>query len=261
MELFKIKFVVVRLVDIIDISMVSLLFYQMYKILRGSLTFRVLLGIFTFFVMLRIVDIFELVLLKSILNQLLDLGAIALVVLFAPEIRRFLQEISKNTIIDRLLRQLNSSNDNVSSYSGLIQAIYSLRSKGDGALIVLVGNTPLSEIAMTGDLLNAQIHSQLILTIFMKTSPLHDGAMLVHNNKVEAVRCILPITEQSDLPPELGLRHRAAIGVSEVSDALAIAVSEERQEVSIALGGQLLRDLDEGELREEIENFLKNLND
>jgi len=248
MELFRIGFVIVRLVDLIDITIVAFLFYKLYEILKGSLALRGLSVLISIFFLWKIVELLDFVLLKSILDEFLGLGAVALVIIFAPEIRRFLTVISKNSFLDRLLRPVYSRTDIDDNSREVVGALKDLRASGYGALIVILGNDPLYEIRETGDKLNADISARLIVAIFQKHSPLHDGAMIMANSKIVSVRCILPISEKTDISPELGMRHRAAIGIAEVSDALVIIVSEERRELSLVSKGMLSRNVDYSEI-------------
>ncbi|MDX2246798.1 MAG: diadenylate cyclase [Bacteroidia bacterium] len=259
MELFKIGFVTVRLVDVIDISIVAFLFYKLYENLKGSLAVRVTSLIISVFLVWKLVDLLNFRLLGTILDEFLGLGAIAIVIIFAPEIRRFLSVISKNTLIDRIMRQVTSRTESDSTYREVVEALKSLRASGNGALIVLVGSNPLSEIQETGDRLDANITARLIYSIFQKESPLHDGAMILQNNRISAVRCILPISKNPRIDPELGLRHRSALGVTEISDSLAIVVSEERRELSIASEGELVRNIDYQEIESAISKHFQQM--
>lgn len=256
MELFKIGFITVRLVDIIDISIVTILFYRLYELLRGSIAVRILVAIVSVFITWKLVDLLDLVLLKSILDQFLGVGAIALIILFAPEIRRFLIMLGKNTIFDRALRQLSLTQQEKRYYiESLIEGVEDLKKGKLGALIVLTGSDNLERIQETGEILGSEVSEHLLYSIFLPASPLHDGAVLIDNNRVAAARCILPLTDNKDLPPELGLRHRSALGVSEQTDALVIIVSEERQEISVAYEGELERNLDRFNLEKRIRKF------
>ena len=254
MELFEIGFVSIRLVDIIDISVVAFLFYKLYESLKGSLAFRIIGVIISIFLFWKLVDLLEFRLLSSILDPFLSLGAIAVVIIFAPQIRQFLSEMSKNTLFDRLLRQGSFSARSVTPNTSreIVESLKSLRATGNGALLVLIGNNPLSDIISTGDRLDAHVNARLIYTIFQKESPLHDGAMLLTDDKIAAVRCILPISKNPRIDPELGLRHRSAVGLTEVSDALVIVASEERRELSLAEKGKLTRQVDYGEIEDAI---------
>lgn len=257
MELFKVGFIVVRLVDLLDIAITTFIFYRLYEVLRGTLTLRVLGLIISIFLMWKIVDILDFKLLKFILDQILGLGAVALVILFAPEIRRLLSVISKNTILDRLIRQVYTRPEMNQSSREIVQAIKDLRATGNGALMVFLGQDMLKEVQETGEYLNADISSRLIFSIFQKESPLHDGAMLVRYNKILSVRCILPLSQSQFLAPELGMRHRAALGLSEVSDVLILVVSEERREVSLAQQGRLTRNVDYQEVEKALDSHFQ----
>lgn len=245
MELFKLGFITVRLVDIIDISIVTFLFYKLYELLKGSIAVRILGAIVLVFVTWKVVELLDLVLLKSILDQFLGVGAIALIILFAPEIRRFLILLGRNTIFDRALRQLSLTTDSHKEYiDSLIEGVEDIRKAKFGALIVLTGSDNLQPIQESGEVLGSEVSEHLLFSIFLPASPLHDGAVIIDNNRVAAARCILPITDKQDLPPELGLRHRAAVGLSEQTDALIVVVSEERSEISVVFQGEIERALD-----------------
>jgi diadenylate cyclase len=172
-------------------------------------------------------------------------GAIGLIVIFAPEIRRVLLILVKNTFLDRISRQLRLANS-VADYSvdRIVSSVEYLKTARLGALIVLTGNDSLEQIKATGDKIDSEISERIIHSIFLNSSPLHDGAVIIDNNRIASARCVLPLTDNNRLSAELGLRHRSAIGLSEVSDALIIAVSEERNEISVAVGGKLTRNVD-----------------
>ncbi len=257
MDLFKVGFVAVRLVDIIDVSLATLLFFKLYQSLRGQISLRILGLVLGVFALWKIVQLLEFRLIKTILDEFLGLGAIAVVVLFAPEIRTFLRRMSKNTLLDRLLRSAQTQSAEEGTIQELVEALKSIRATGTGALIAIKGKDPILDIVETGDELDANVSSRLIYTIFQKESPLHDGAMIVEGNKIRAVRAILPISKRSNLEAELGLRHRSAVGLSEVSDALVIVASEERREISLARRGELQRGVDYQEVEAAIRRHQK----
>lgn len=257
MELFKLGFVSVRLVDIIDISVVTFLFYKLYDILKGSMALRVMGVIFSIFLMWKVVDLLDFRLLKSILDEFLGLGAIAVVIIFAPEIRRFLTAISKNTIFDRILRQVSTRTESDTAYREVVEAVKDLRVTGNGALIILTGADTLNEIQDTGERIDSNISARLISAIFQKQSPLHDGAIILVNNKISSVRCILPISQNPDIPAKLGMRHRAGIGISEVSDVMALILSEETREIALSVRGELRRNVDQTDLELALKNHLQ----
>ena len=244
MKLFEIGFLTFTVNDLLDIGLVTYVLYKVYNLLRGSLVLRVIGLVLSLFFLGKLVSLLELRMLTTILESFLNLGALALVIIFAPEIRRFLTSISKDTLIDKMLRQINPNlMQNGSTKEEIMASLKTVKASGVGALIVVLGNDLLAEIQETGDQLDAQVSSRLIIAIFQKQSPLHDGAMLLHNDKITAVRCILPISQRVDLAPELGIRHRAGLGMSEQSDALIIIVSEERREIGLAIKGKLERNV------------------
>jgi diadenylate cyclase len=244
MELFKLGFITIRLVDIIDISVVTLLFYKLYDLLRGSLAIRILFALLTVFLFWKLVDLLEMVLLKSILDEFLGVGAIALIVIFSTEIRRFLVILGRNTLLSRAWVQVFAGQSSNFAYHELVRGVEDMAKSGLGALIVVAGEENLERIKETGDPIGAALAGRMLLSIFLKDSPLHDGAVLIEKNAIAAARCVLPLSIKPDLPPELGLRHRSALGMSETSDALIIIVSEERQEISLAKEGVLRRNID-----------------
>lgn len=245
MELFKIGFVTIRLVDIVDISVVTFLFYKVYEILRGSLALRIIIALGFVFLIWKLVELLDMLLLKSILDEFLGVGAIALIIIFAAEIRRFLLLLGRNSIFAKAWQQLfQNTNTDEFAYNDLINAMEEIKRAELGALIILTGSDRLESIRETGDLIGAPVSERVLHSFFLKDSPLHDGAVIIENNQIVAARCVLPISRDPDLPPELGLRHRAAIGVSEASDALVLIVSEERQEISIVTHGKLTRNVD-----------------
>jgi diadenylate cyclase len=243
MELFKIGFLSVRLVDVIDISIVTFLFYKLYEVLRGSLAIRILGAILVVFLIWKIVDLFQLVLLKSILDQFLGVGALALIILFAGEIRRFLSIFGRNTMLVKVFRGEAYNELYRPSMERIERGVEDIQNGKMGALIVITGSDSLERIQETGDRIGAEISGRLLCSIFASGSPMHDGAVIIDNNLIAAARCVLPVSEDPNIPPELGLRHRSAIGLAEVSDAFIIVVSEERGEISVARDGKLHRNL------------------
>lgn len=256
MGLFEIGFVTVRLVDLLDIFLVSVLFYHVYQSLRGKMAVRIIGIVLGIFLAWKIVALLEFKLLKSILDEFLGLGAIALIIIFAPEIRSFLSKAGKNRLLDWLLgsKAQTADEDNIRE---LIESLKSIKATGNGALIVLVGTESLQEIEETGDALHSNLSSRLIYTIFQKESPLHDGAMIIEGSKIKAVRAILPISKRANLDPALGLRHRSAIGITEISDSLVIVASEERREISLAKDGTLHRAVNFSTIEDQIKRHYR----
>ncbi|MDX2063203.1 MAG: diadenylate cyclase CdaA [Bacteroidia bacterium] len=255
---FSIGFVTVTALDVLDILLVSFLFYKLYKAFRSTVVVQVVVLLLVVFLVYRVVEVLKMDLLLTLLNQFLSLGSIALVVVFSPEIRRFFLGFSQNTVVANLRRRLagNYISREV-EYQEIIEACDTLSSARTGAIVVLERATALAHIEQTGDRIGAVVSKRLLLSIFNRTSPLHDGAVLIRGDQIVAARCVLPISDDPDLPPELGMRHRAALGITEVSDAAAVIVSEETGKVSVAVGGRLKRNLS----GEELLNFFHTLED
>ncbi len=259
--LFQIGFLEIKLVDIIDIGLVSVLLYQIYKLMRGSVAIKVFIGFLSLYLIFLVVKAAQMELLSSILGQFMGVGVIAVIILFQPEIRKFLLLIGKTTSVDRqtlinnLLGRRDKNIDKV-DITPVIEAVKSLGGANYGALIIFSRDSPLEFYAESGDLIDAHISKRLLLAIFNKNSPLHDGAVILYQGKIVAARCILPLTEQKHIPAQYGLRHRAALGMSEATDSLVLVVSEETGQMSLARNGKIKHNLSAQELRSAINNYL-----
>jgi len=251
-------FIQVRIFDIIDIFLVALLFYWFYRILKGTSAISILLGIVAIFLSWQIVKALQMELLSSILGAFVSVGFIALIIIFQPEIRRFLFTIGtqaqEGKFMQRFkfLRVTGNAGLNVDAITKACQNMSDIK---QGALILIARKNNLDDIISTGVLVNADISNPLIENIFFKNSPLHDGAMIIRNNRITSARCILPVTQKSNIPGHYGLRHRAAIGVTEVNDCIALVVSEETGNISMVTNGEI-RTLKALELKEMIETEL-----
>ena len=251
-------FIHIRLLDIIDIILVALLFYQLYMLIRGTVAFSITMGIAVIYIFWWIVRAMQMELLSTILGSVLGVGVIALIIVFQQEIRRFLIFIGSRYVegnrisVEKILNLRLESKPEVKIRS-IMKAVMQFSLDKTGALIVIRRRSNLDMYAQTGDVLNAETSSRLFVSIFNKTSPLHDGAVIVENDKVKAARVILPVTEKMDLPPEYGLRHRAGLGISEVTDSLVIIVSEETGQISIAENGILQKNIPSRLLRLKLE--------
>lgn len=251
-------FIHIRLLDIIDIILVALLFYQLYMLIRGTVAFSITMGIAVFYIFWWIVRAMQMELLSTILGSVLGVGVIALIIVFQQEIRRFLIFIGSRYVegnrisVEKILNLRLESKPKVKIRS-IMKAVMQFSLEKTGALIVIQRRSNLDMYAETGDVLNAETSSRLFVSIFNKTSPLHDGAVIVENDKVKAARVILPVTEKMDLPPEYGLRHRAGLGISEVTDSLVIIVSEETGQISMAENGILQKNIPSRLLRLKLE--------
>ena len=231
--------------DVIDILLVALMLYYIYRLMRESRSLNVFVGIMVFIVTwLFVSQVLQMRLLGSILDKLVSVGVIALIVLFQEDIRKFLYNLGAHRRMKALKRFLTSSRgkdktkrDVKETIMPIVMATMNMSKGKVGALIVIERSVLLDDIVVTGDLIDAAINQRLIENIFFKNSPLHDGAVVVANKRIKAAGCILPVSHNLDIPKELGLRHRAAMGVSQESDALAVVVSEETGGISVAVNG------------------------
>ena len=228
--------------DIIDIVLVALMLFYIYRLMKESRSLNVFMGILMFIVFWLVVSqVLEMKLLGSILDKLVSVGVIGLIILFQEDIRKFLYNLGAHQRM-QALRRLFSNNDKGLNEEQIKQTIMpivmscmSMSKKKVGALIVIQRATPLDDIVATGERIDAAISQQLIENIFFKNSPLHDGAMVIARQRIRAAGCILPVSHNLDIPKELGLRHRAALGITHESDCIAIVVSEETGGISVAI--------------------------
>ena len=227
--------------DFIDILLVAFVLYYTYKLMKASGSIKVFTGILVFILIwLVVTQVLEMKLLGSIFDTLMNVGVIALIVLFQDEIRRFLLTLGSHRHVSALSRLFNGSKKESLKHDDIMPVVMACLSMGKqkvGALIVIEHNTPLDEIVRTGEVIDAAINQRLIENIFFKNSPLHDGAVIITDNKILAARCILPVSDNTNIPGSLGLRHRAAIGMSAVTDAHIIVVSEETGNISFVKDG------------------------
>jgi len=258
----KIGFLEIGWKDIVDISMVSLLLFQLYKLMRGTLAVRIFLGFLSVYFVYILVKSLQMELLTAILGQFIGVGVIAVIILFQQEIRKFLMLIGKSTSVDEnkffknLLNRKKSENDESLDVAPIVDAAKTLGSMNMGALIVFAKSSELKFYAESGDILDAQISKRLLISIFQKNSPLHDGAVIIEGNRIKAARCILPVSENDEIPANFGLRHRAAIGMTEVTDSIILIVSEETGQTSIAINGILHSNLSRTELKQKLRGYL-----
>ena len=229
--------------DLIDIFLVALLLYSCYKVMKQSRSVNIFYGVLIFISFWIVVSkVLEMKLLGSILDQLVNVGAIAVIILFQEEIRRFFYTLGTHKKAGRLLHFFHlghKTNEDGMRHDRetifpIVMACLNMSKQKVGALIVVQNDLPLNDFIRTGETVDARVSQRLIENIFFKNSPLHDGAMIITNNRVAAAACILPISHDLDIPKEFGLRHRAAKGISKETDALAIVVSEETGNISAA---------------------------
>jgi diadenylate cyclase len=246
----------IRLIDIIDIILVAIIFYQLYKLIRGTAALSIFIGIFLIYMFWLIVKALNMELIGALMGQVIGVGVIALIIVFQQEVRRFLLVIG-NRYMNRRRFSFGKIFSSVEEETGspkeaeeIVRATESMASKKTGALIVLGRKSSLDIYSEGGERIDAIISAELLETIFFKNSPLHDGAVLIEDGKIFAARCPLPITDSISLPPRFGMRHRAAIGISEHTDALVVVVSEESGHITVAEGGQMKENITPNELRQ-----------
>lgn len=217
--------------------------YYIYRLMKESRSLNVFIGILIFIIMwLFVSQVLEMRLLGSIMDKLVSVGVIAIIILFQEEIRKFLYNLGTHHKVKSIVRLFSSGDKkdkvDMESIMPIVMACMNMSKGKVGALIVIERLTPLDDIVETGDVIDANINQRLIENIFFKNSPLHDGAMVISKKRIRAAGCILPVSHNFDIPKELGLRHRAAMGISQDSDAIAVVVSEETGRISVALRGQ-----------------------
>ena len=250
--------------DIIDILLVAILLYQIYKLMRNTGAINIFVGVMIFVVLwFLIVEVFDLSLTGAILNQIISVGAISLVVLFQNEIRRFFLKLGsgKNwTFYKRLVRFFRGRDSkerkSIFPVMKLVLACRNMSRSKTGALIVIGRHDLLDEYIESGDQLKAEINTRLVENIFFKNSPLHDGAMIIVGHKIVVAGAILPVSKNPEIPRYLGLRHRAAMGISEKTDALVIIVSEETGAISMAVDGAYRLNLSAEDLERILTEYL-----
>ncbi len=241
-------FITIRFLDFIDILLVTLLLYQLYRLLKGTVAFNIIIGLFSLYLLWLIVKLLNMELIGSIMGQFIGVGVLALIIVFHPEIRKFLvfvgthYNINKVFALDKLMGTSKKRTINQEQIDIMVDACFSMAKSHTGALIVITNDLELNEQVNSGERLNAKISSSLLRTIFFKNSPLHDGAVIIRGNRIAAAGCILPLT-QKEIEKSMGLRHRAAIGITENSDAVCIIVSEEKGTISFAKDGEIIRRL------------------
>ncbi|MDD4532940.1 MAG: diadenylate cyclase CdaA [Prevotella sp.] len=230
--------------DIIDIILVALMLYYIYKLMKESRSLNVFIGIMLFVLMwLFVSQVLEMRLLGSIMDKLVSVGVIGLIVLFKDEIRKFLYQIGEHQRVRNFVKffsqkKVSSGEEDKETIMPIVWACMDMARSKVGALIVIQRAIPLEDIVQTGEVIDATVNKLLIENIFFKNSPLHDGAMVISKKRIKAAGCILSVSHSMDIPKELGLRHRAAMGISQDSDAIGIVVSEETGRISVAIKGK-----------------------
>ena len=240
--------------DIVDILIIAYIFYKIFMFIKDTRAEQVLKGIVLLFVITQISKIFKLHTLYWILIKTLDLGFIAALIIFQPELRAGLEYIGRTKFSFFSKNNISVSQEKLNNtIEEIVEALYSLSRQKIGALIILERHTKIGDIINTGTIIDGEVSRQLLINIFIPNTPLHDGAVVIRDSEIKAAACFLPLTQSKDLSKELGTRHRAAIGVSEVSDCISLIVSEETGDVSIAKAGKIYRKIS----KERMTNILR----
>ncbi len=235
----------IRLVDLIEIGLVTYLLYKLYLLMRGTIAVQIFFGVMALYLIQFLVTAADMTILRALFSSINEVFVLAIIVLFQPEIRRLLLLLGQNP----LLRRFVHSPAQDALLNEVIGAVGEMSKHHIGSLIVFERTTGLRNYIETGDLLEARVSRDLLITIFFAQNPLHDGAVIIHNRRIEAARCILPVSTSMTLSPKLGLRHRAAVGLTEQTDAFVIVVSEETGAISVSQNGELISNLTLSELR------------
>jgi uncharacterized protein (TIGR00159 family) len=245
----------ITVLDIIDIFLVAIILFQIYRIIRGTAAFTIFIAIFFIYLFWIIVKALNMEMISALLGQVIGVGVLALIIVFQQEVRRFLLVLGNRYItgrrfsISRFFSAFGNETGSPKEAEEIVRACEKMASKNTGALIVIGRKSSLDLYSDGGEILKAQISSELLETIFFKNAPLHDGAVLIEGHKILAARCPLPTTERVDVEPHFGMRHRAAIGMSEHSDALIIVISEETGYISVVEDGEIRENISPNELR------------
>ncbi len=240
-------FLQISLADILDILLLALMIFFAFRWMRGTSAMSIFVAIFSLYIIRVIVSAFNMKLMTTLMDTILDVGLIALIVIFQPEIRKFLVQLGTrymntaqgNKIFNRFFNREHKNIIGGEAMNNITEACRRMSEDKTGALIVIAHKASLEGIISTGDRIDATIHRRLIMNLFFKNSPLHDGAMIISGSRIVAARCTLPITERTDIPANFGMRHKAAIGITEETDADAIVVSEETGKISFVKGGEV----------------------
>lgn len=249
-EIFKIGFMPVTLLDIIDISLVTFIIYRVYLIIRGTIAAQIFFGLIVIFILSFITQSLNLKAIGWLLKLITDIWVIAFIILFQPEIRRLLVVLGRNPFIKLFIK----SDDKI-LVEAIADSVFEMSQYQHGALIVIVKTAGIRGVSETGELINAKVTKNMLRTIFFPRSPLHDGAVIVKNDVIEAARCTLPLSQTTILNGvPLGMRHRAGLGISEQADVLCVIVSEESGTISIAENGVLKRGLSKDNLKDVLSN-------
>jgi diadenylate cyclase len=249
-------FIEVRFLDVVDVFFVAVLLFTLYKLVKGTVAVNIFLGLTSLFMIWRLVDALQMELLSGILGAFISVGLVALIIIFQPEIRQFLLAVGTPNLLGKYGRRFNFLKKLLGEkidfdVDAVVTACQRMSENLVGALIVITRQNELGQYVSTGQEVDSAINAQLIENIFFKNSPLHDGAMIITNNRIRAAAVILPVTKQK-IRTTFGLRHRAAVGITEISDAIAIIVSEENGKISYSIKGEIIYGLRVAQLQRRI---------
>jgi diadenylate cyclase len=251
MTLVTILFLNIRLLDVLDILLVAYLFYMLYHLIKGTVAIRIFVGIASIYLLWKLVKAFQMEMLGEILGQFIGVGVIALIIVFQQELRKFLlmlgstgwNKIAENSYLSKWFGKELLADEAPRVVQALVRICTILASSKTGGLIIVENKSDVMLQVQNADVIDAVLSVDLLQSIFHKESPMHDGAAVVIKDRIHAVRGVLPISSSTSMPKEFGMRHRSAVGISEVSDAIAIAISEENGGISIAESGKLKVDV------------------
>ena len=253
------NFIDFRIVDVLDILIVAVLLFELYKLTKGTAAVKIFWMLALIYVIWKVVAFFHFTMLSDLMGELVSVGVLAVIILFQPEIRKFLLYIGDGRLMrffsERFAKQ-SKKTDYTKEIEEVKEACRHMSATKTGALIIFARQTPLDEFLNTGELIDAKPSAELLENIFFKNSPLHDGAVIIKNHRITAARCILPVSKNRDLPQEVGLRHRSALGATEFTDAVAVVVSEQTGNISICHNGEMTRDLTSSTLRQMLDEIL-----
>lgn len=259
-----ILFISFTITDAVDILLVAIMLYLLYNMVKGTSAVNIFIGLTLIYVAWIIIRAMDLKLLSSILGKFINVGVIAVMVVFQQEIRKFLLYIGSNEFIkSRNWRNLLSFNIHKETETveldvdSIINACFNMSNTKTGALIVIPKKSDLKFYISSGELVDSALTDRMLENIFYKNSPLHDGAVIIKNNRIVAARCVLPVTEKENFPAHYGMRHRAAVGITETTDAIAISVSEQTGDVSLTVNAEINANLNREKLRFLLENNIK----
>ena len=252
-------FINFRIVDVLDILIVAILLFELYKLTKGTAAVKIFWMLAFIYVIWKVVAFFHFTMLSDLMGELINVGVLVVINLFQPEIRKFLLYLGDGRLMRFFSHRFAKQTQN-SAYTEEIEAVKSacrhMSANLTGALIIFARKTPLDEFLNTGEEIDAKPSAELLENIFFKNSPLHEGAVIIKDHRIAAARSILPVSKNHDLPQEVGLRHRSALGATEFTDAIAMVVSEQTGNISICYNNKMTRDLTSSTLRQMLEEIL-----